>query len=69
MICWTHTPNVVCATKSSYKTFLQESQVSSTYQRSLITDQEVTLLNQVWKDKTMSPRVEILLGVLLEGQL
>lgn len=57
-ICWTHTPSADCTTKSAYKTFLQDAQVASSGRSSPISDQEIATLNQVWKNKSIAPRVK-----------
>lgn len=57
-VCWIHTPNASCTTKSAYKTFLQATSMSSSNPGGTITEQEKTLLNQVWKNKSIVPRVK-----------
>lgn len=57
-MCWIHTPNADCTTKSAYRTFLQDHHPHSTNQNRAITDQEIAMLNQVWKNKAIAPRVK-----------
>ena len=58
MICWTHSPNAYWTTKGAYKTSMQVGQMNCSGQNIVITDQEVTFLNEVWKDRTMAMRVK-----------
>lgn len=57
-MCWIHTPSAICTTKSAYKTFMQEIQDSAMNHRSLATNQEIAILNQVWKNRILAPRVK-----------
>lgn len=57
-IYWIHTPNATCTNKSAYKTFIQEIQDNTMNHGSLVTNQEIDILNQVWKSRTLAPRVK-----------
>lgn len=57
-VCWTHTPNAACTTKSAYKTFLQEQLAASSTTGRSISVQEKDILIQVWKNKSLVPRVK-----------
>ena len=57
-LCWIHTPNAECTTKSAYKALMQEAQPRLQSQSHTISDSEISILNQVWKSKNLAPRVK-----------
>ena len=65
-ICWIHTPNGQCTTKSAYKFFLQ---VAGTNSRTTISIEEKNILREVWKNKRLPPRVKTFAWRLIEGRL
>ena len=54
-ICWIHTPNAQCTTKSAYKCF---PQVALTSSRISISPAEKEIWWQVWRNKRLAPRVK-----------
>lgn len=66
---WDLTPNGKCNSKSTYKLCLQELQAQPRNQPLQISSQVKTLLNQVWKQKMMAPRVQTFAWRLLRKAL
>lgn len=68
-LCWIHTPNASCTSKSVYRTMLQANSSSSQRGGQTITLQEKSILNQVWRHKSIVPRVKTFAWRLLRRAL
>ena len=57
-LCWTHTSNVECTTKSSYKALMQEAPFWSQAPNNACSEPKISTFNQVCKSKNLAPRVK-----------
>jgi hypothetical protein len=65
-VCWVHTSNAQCTTKSAYKCFLQ---VTGSNSRELISAQEKRIWWEVWTNKKLAPRVKTFAWRLIKRAL
>lgn len=65
ILCWKLTPNGQCTSKSAYRTCLQFLQDSGEPAPVQVQARTVQLLNQVWKNKLLAPRIQVFAWRLL----
>ena len=69
ILCWDLTPNGICTSKSTYKLCLQEIHANPRFAPSQVSLQVKNLLNEVWKQKMMIPKVKTFAWRLLRKAL
>jgi ribonuclease HI len=68
-LCWKHTPSGQCTTKSAYKTFMEEQSIVAPTSRQGLTQIEIEILMQAWKNAILPPRIKTFAWRLIQRAL